>query len=162
MKPNSSPSELKLALAQFNPVWRTAAVLSLVIGLLGFTSTVYMLEVYDRVVNSRSLTTLASLTLVALGAYALMEVLEKMRSRLLWGVGIQLELKLSERIYNAMFDGIRQKQMTGAMGAQNDFRSVREFFYNPALSAVFELPLGCRVWCGGADHGGLVAAKCLA
>jgi len=141
MKPNSSPSELKLALAQFNPVWRTAAVLSLVIGLLGFTSTVYMLEVYDRVVNSRSLTTLASLTLVALGAYALMEILEKMRSRLLWGVGIQLELKLSQRIYNAMFDGIRQKQMVGAMGAQNDFRSVREFFYNPALSAVFELPI---------------------
>lgn len=141
MKPHSSPSELKLALAQFNPAWRTAVVLSLVIGLLGFTSTVYMLEVYARVVDSRSLTTLASLTVVAVGAYALMEILEKMRTRLLWGVGIELELKLSRRIYNAMFDGIRQKQMLGAMGAQNDFRSVREFFYNPALSAAFELPI---------------------
>lgn len=141
MKPNSSPSELKLALAQFNPVWRTTAVLSLVIGLLGFTSTVYMLEVYERVVNSRSLTTLASLTLVTLAAYALMEILEKMRSRLLWGAGIQLELKMSQRIYNAMFDGIRQRQTAWANGAQNDFRSVREFFYNPALSAMFELPI---------------------
>jgi ATP-binding cassette subfamily C exporter for protease/lipase len=141
MKPNSPPSELKLALAQFKPVWRMALVLSLVIGLLGFTSTVYMLEVYDRVVNSRNLMTLASLTLVALGAYAVMEVLEKMRTRLLWGVGIQLELKMSQRVYNAMFDGLRTKNMTGAMGAQNDFRSVREFFYNPALSAFFELPM---------------------
>lgn len=141
MKPNSPPSELRLALAQFKPVWRMAWVLSLVIGLLGFTSTVYMLEVYDRVVNSRNLVTLASLTLVALGAYAVMEVLEKMRTRLLWGVGIQLELKLSQRVYNAMFDGLRSKNIVGAMGAQNDFRSVREFFYNPALSAVFELPV---------------------
>jgi ATP-binding cassette, subfamily C, bacterial exporter for protease/lipase len=141
MKPNSPPSELRLALAQFTSVWRMAWVLSLVIGLLGFTSTVYMLEVYDRVVNSRNLMTLASLTLVALGAYAVMEVLEKMRTRLLWGVGIQLELKLSRRVYNAMFDGLRSKNITGAQGAQNDFRSVREFFYNPALSAVFELPV---------------------
>ena len=142
MKSNSPPSELKLALARFKPVWRTAFLLTLAIGLLGFTPTVYMLEVYDRVVNSRSLVTLASLTLVALGAYAVMEVLEKLRSRLLWGVGIQLELKMSQRIYNAMFDGIQRKQMAGAIGAQNDFRSVREFFYNPALSAFFELPIG--------------------
>ena len=142
MKPNSSPSELKMALAQFAPAWRTAVLLSLVIGLLGFTSTLYMLEVYERVVNSRNLMTLASLTVVALGAYAVMEVLEKMRSRLLWGVGIQLELKMSQRIYNAMFDGLQRKQMAGAIGAQNDFRSVREFFYNPALSAFFELPIG--------------------
>lgn len=141
MKPNSSPSELKLALAQFKPVWRTAVVLSLVIGLLGFSSTVYMLQVYDRVVNSRNLMTLLSLTVVVLSAYALMEILEKVRSRMLWGVGIQLELKLSQRIYYAMFDGMRHKQMTGAMGAQNDFRTVREFFYNPALSAAFELPI---------------------
>lgn len=141
MKPNSSPSELKLALLQFKPVWRSAVLLSLVIGLLGFTSTVYMLEVYDRVVNSRNLMTLASLTVVALGAYAVMEVLEKMRSRLLWGVGIQFELKLSQRIYTAMFDGLQRKQMAGAIGAQTDFRSVREFFYNPAVSAVLELPI---------------------
>jgi ATP-binding cassette subfamily C exporter for protease/lipase len=141
MKPNSPPSELKLALAQFKPVWRMAFLLSIVIGLLGFTSTVYMLEVYERVVNSRSVTTLLSLTLVTLGAYAVMEWLEKVRSRLLWGTGIQLELKMSERVYNAMFDGVRHKQMSGAMSAQNDFRAVREFFYNPALSAAFELPV---------------------
>jgi ATP-binding cassette subfamily C exporter for protease/lipase len=141
MKSNSPPSELKLALAQFKPVWRMAFLLSIVIGLLGFTSTVYMLEVYDRVVNSRSVTTLLSLTVVTLGAYVVMEWLEKVRSRLLWGTGIQLELKMSERIYNAMFDGMRQKQMSGALSAQNDFRAVREFFYNPALSAAFELPV---------------------
>jgi ATP-binding cassette subfamily C exporter for protease/lipase len=136
-----SVSELGLALKQFDAVWRMAIFLSLVIGLLGFTSTVYMLEVYDRVVNSRSLTTLASLTVMTVTAYVLMEFLEKIRSRLLWGVGIQFELKFSSRIYNAMFDGLRQKNVSGAISVQSDFRSVREFFYNPALSAAFELPI---------------------
>jgi ATP-binding cassette subfamily C exporter for protease/lipase len=141
MKPNSPPSELKLNLAEFKPVWRMAAVLTIVIGVLGFTSTVYMLEVYDRVINSRNLMTLASLTLVALGAYAVLELSEKVRTRILWALGIRFELKMSERVYNAMFDGLRGKNLNLAMSAQNDFRTIREFFYNPALSASFELPV---------------------
>jgi ATP-binding cassette subfamily C exporter for protease/lipase len=142
MKPDSSLSELRLALLEFTPAWRSAIVMSLVVGLLGFTSTAYMLEVYDRVVNSRSVMTLVMLTLVTFGAYAVMEFLEKIRSRLLWSVGIQFEMKLSDRVYGAMFDGLLKKQMgNAAMLVQNDFRTVREFFNNPALSAMFEVPI---------------------
>ena len=141
MKPDSSLSELRLALFEFKSIWRAAIGVSLVIGLLGFTSTAYMLEVYDRVVNSRNEMTLLMLTLVALGAYAVMEFLEKIRSRLLWGAGVKFELKLSDRIYNAMFDGLLKRQIGGAMLVQGDFRTVREFFNNPALSAVFEVPM---------------------
>jgi ATP-binding cassette subfamily C exporter for protease/lipase len=92
-------------------------------------------------VNSRNEMTLLMLTLVALGAYAVMEFLEKIRSRLLWGAGVKFELKLSDRIYNAMFDGLLKRQIGGAMLVQGDFRTVREFFNNPALSAVFEVPM---------------------
>ena len=135
-------SELRLALLEFKPVWRSAIGMSLVVALLGFTSTAYMLEVYDRVVNSRSVMTLLMLTLITFGAYAVMEFLEKIRSRLLWSVGIQFEMKLSDRIYGAMFDGLLKKQMgNAAMLVQNDFRTVREFFNNPALSAMFEVPI---------------------
>jgi ATP-binding cassette subfamily C exporter for protease/lipase len=115
--------------------------MSWVIGLLGFTSTVYMLQVYERVVNSRDVMTLLMLTLVALGAYAVMELIEKFRSRLLWGAGIELELRMSQRVYNAMFDGLLKKQMGGALSVQNDLKSVRDFFNNPALGAFFELPV---------------------
>jgi len=141
MKSDSSLPELRLALFGFKPVWRAVIGISLIIGFLGFTSTVYMLEVYDRVVTSRSVSTLLMLTVVAFGAYAVMEVLEKIRSRLLWSVGIQFELKLVDRVYNAMFDGLLKKQMGGALTVQNDLRTVREFFNNPALSAVFEVPM---------------------
>lgn len=141
MKPESSMTELRLALLSFRPIWLWAIGISAVVGLLGFTSTVYMLEVYDRVVNSRSVTTLLMITLVAFGAYAVMEVLEKIRSKMLWGLGVQFELKMANRVYEAMFDGLLKKQMGNAMLVQNDFRTVREFFNNPALSAMFEVPV---------------------
>ena len=141
MKPDSSMTELRLALLAFRPIWLWAIGISAVVGLLGFTSTAYMLEVYDRVVNSRSVTTLLMITLVAFGAFAVMEVLEKIRSQMLWSLGVQFELKMSSRIYEAMFDGLLKRQMGNALLVQNDFRTVREFFNNPALSAMFEVPV---------------------
>ena len=64
----SEISELRAVLSTFKGQVKTAGVLSMAIGLLGFTSTVYMLQVYDRVVNSRSLMTLAMLRLWRHGA----------------------------------------------------------------------------------------------
>ncbi len=141
MKSGSAMSELRLALWENKPAWRQAVVMSWVIGLLGFTPTVYMLQVYERVVNSRDVTTLLMLTVVTLGAYAVMELIEKFRSRLLWGAGIEFELRMADRVYKAMFDGLLKKQMGGALSVQNDFKSVRDFFNNPALGAFFELPI---------------------
>ena len=125
MKPDVS--ELRLSLLAFKPIWRWVIGISCVVGLLGFASTVYMLEVYDRVVNSRNVTTLLMISLVAFGAYALIEVLEKIRAQMLWSLGIQFELKMADRVYNAMFDGLLRKQMGNALMVQNDFRTVREF-----------------------------------
>lgn len=141
MKSGSAMSELRMALWENKPAWRQALVMSWVIGLLGFTPTVYMLQVYERVVNSRDVMTLLMLTLVTLGAYAVMELIEKFRSRLLWGAGIEFELRMADRVYKAMFDGLLKKQMGGALSVQNDFKSVRDFFNNPALGAFFELPI---------------------
>jgi ATP-binding cassette, subfamily C, bacterial exporter for protease/lipase len=141
MKSGSAVSELRMALWENKPAWRQAVLMSWVIGLLGFTPTVYMLQVYERVVNSRDVMTLLMLTVVTLGAYAVMELIEKFRSRLLWGAGIEFELRMADRVYNAMFDGLLKKQMGGALSVQNDFKSVRDFFNNPALGAMFELPI---------------------
>jgi ATP-binding cassette subfamily C exporter for protease/lipase len=141
MKSGSAMSELRVALWENKSAWRQAVVMSWVIGLLGFTSTVYMLQVYERVVNSRDVMTLLMLTLVTLGAYAVMELIEKFRSRLLWSAGIMFELRMADRVYKAMFDGLLKKQMSGALSVQNDLKSLRDFFNNPALGAFFELPI---------------------
>lgn len=141
MKLDERASELGLCLQQFRPEARTAFLLSLAIGLLGFTSTVYMLQVYDRVVNSRSLTTLFMLTVVTLGAYAVMDLLEKYRNRLLWSAGVRFEAKLSSRVYEAMFEVMIRRTSAVQLTVLNDLKTVRDFFPNPAVGAVLELPV---------------------
>lgn len=141
MKPQTPPSELALAFEPLRPVLIRAAVFSMIISLLALSPTVYMLEVYDRVVNSRSDTTLFMLTIVVVLCYAVMEILEKVRGAMMRAAGVQLDNKLSERVYNAMFQGFLRRQVSGGMQVLNDLKLVREFLFNPALLAVMEAPV---------------------
>ena len=141
MKPQTPPSELSLALDTIRPAIVRAALFSMIISLMALAPTVYMLEVYDRVVNSRSGMTLAMLTLMIVGAYAVMEILEKVRGALLRAAGVALDEKLSKRVYDAMFQGFLKRQVGGSMQVLNDLRLIREFLPNPALLAVMEAPV---------------------
>ena len=141
MKPELPPSELALAFSPIKPALYKAVGFSLIISLLALAPTVYMLEVYDRVVNSRSGITLVMLTVVVVLMYAVMEVLEKIRGSMLRAAGVQLDDKLSERVYNAMFQGFMRRQIAVSMQVMNDLRTVREFLGNPAFTAMMEAPM---------------------
>ena len=141
MKPQTPPSELALAFDPLRPVLMRAAGFSMVISLLALSPTVYMLEVYDRVVNARSGMTLAMLTVVVVLCYAVMEILEKVRGAMMRAAGVQLDDKLSERVYNAMFQGFLKRHVSGGTQVLNDLKLVREFLFNPALLAVLEAPV---------------------
>ncbi len=141
MKPQTPPSELALAFEPLKPVILKAIGFSTLISLLALAPTVYMLEVYDRVVNSRSGMTLAMLTVMIVLAYAVMELLEKVRGALMRAAGVQIDEALSKRVYDAMFQGFLKRQVGGSMQVLNDLKSVREFLANPALMAVLEAPV---------------------
>jgi len=141
MKPQAPPSELTLAFAPLNPVILKAIGFSALISLLALMPTVYMLEVYDRVVNSRSGMTLLMLTVLIVLAYAVMELLEKVRGSLMRAAGVQVDEVLSKRIYDAMFQGFLKRQVGGSMQVLNDLKVVREFLANPALMAILEAPV---------------------
>ena len=141
MNPQTFPSELEQAIGPIKPALLRAAGFSIVISLLALSPTVYMLEVYDRVVNSRSGTTLTMLTIMVVLAYAVMEVLEKVRGAMLRAAGVQLDEQLSARVYGAMFQGFLLRQAPGGIQLLNDLKLVREFLYNPALLAVMEAPV---------------------
>ena len=141
MKPQSPPSELSLAVEPLRPTRYKGVMFSLLISLLALAPTVYMLEVYDRVVNSRNGTTLAMLTLMVLLCYAVMEVLEKVRSSMMRAAGVKLDRALSKRVYAAMFQGFLRRQVGGNMQVLNDLKTVRDFLHNPALMAVMEAPI---------------------
>jgi ATP-binding cassette subfamily C exporter for protease/lipase len=141
MKPQVPPSELTLAFAPLNPVILKAIGFSTLISLLALMPTVYMLEVYDRVVNSRSSMTLLMLTVLIVLAYAVMELLEKVRGSLMRAAGVQVDEALSKRIYEAMFQVFLKRQVGGSMQVLNDLKVVREFLANPALMAMLEAPV---------------------
>ena len=141
MKPQTPPSELLLAFEPLKPVILKAIGFSTLISLLALAPTVYMLEVYDRVVNSRSGMTLAMLTVMIVLAYAVMELLEKVRGALMRAAGVQIDQSLSMRVYEAMFQGFLKRQVGGSMQVLNDLKSVREFLANPALMAILEAPV---------------------
>ena len=141
MKPHSPPSELSQALEPLRPEIYRAIGFSLIISFLALSPTVYMLEVYDRVVNSRSDVTLLMLTLMVMLAYAVMELLEKVRGALMRASGVRLDAALSKRVYDAMFMGFLKRQVGSNMQVLNDLKLVREFLANPALMAVMEAPV---------------------
>ena len=141
MKPQTPPSELTMAFEPLRPTLYKGILFSLLISLLALAPTLYMLEVYDRVVNSRSDTTLAMLTILVVMCYAVMEVLEKVRSSMMRAAGVKLDEALSKRVYSAMFQGFLRRQMGGSMQVLNDLRTVREFLHNPALMAIMEAPI---------------------
>ena len=141
MKPQTPPSDLALAFEPLKPVIFRAIGFSFLISLLALAPTIYMLEVYDRVVNSRSGMTLAMLTLLIVFAYAFMEILEIIRAALMRAAGVQVSEALSERVYNAIFLGFLRKQIGDSVQIFNDLKVVREFLASPALMAIFEAPV---------------------
>ena len=68
MTHNNKMSEMRIALLELKPDLFAAVILSWSIALLGFAPVIYMLQVYERVVNSRDVNTLLMLSLVVLGA----------------------------------------------------------------------------------------------
>ena len=141
MNPKQKPTELREAIASLRPYFVRSAWFSLVCSLLVLAPSGYMLEVYDRVVNSRSLTTLVMLTIVVLGAYLLLELLEWARSEVMRAASVELDQKMSGRVFSAIFDANLQRLPAGSHQGMTDFRQVRDFLYSPVLLAVMEAPV---------------------
>ena len=141
MNPAKNTSELRQAMGELKPYFQRAAWLSLAASLLVLMPSAYMLEVYDRVVNSRSHMTLAMLTLLVLALFVVMEVLDWARGQLMHQASLALDQRLSGRIFNAIFEANRKRLAGGTTQPMNDFRTVREFLNNPVLIACMEAPV---------------------
>jgi len=141
MKIPDKRSELREALTGQKKYFQNALFFSFFTNLLVMAPTIYMLEVYDRVVNSRSGMTLAMLTLLVVGLYALMEALEWVRMEVLQFAGRRFDAKTSERVFDSVFEANLRRIPGTSVQALNDLRTVREFLASPALVAVMDAPL---------------------
>lgn len=141
MNPQKKPAELQQAVRALQPYFVRAALFSVCASLLVLAPSGYMLEVYGRVVNSRSHLTLAMLTLLVLAAYCLMEVLEWARAEVMYQAGQELDRKMRNRVFGAIFESSLRRMPGASVQPLNDFRNVREFLYSPPLLALMEAPV---------------------
>ena len=141
MNPNKPPTELRAALAALRPYFVRAGWFSLLGSLLILAPSGYMLEVYGRVVNSRSHMTLWMLTLLILGVYVLMELLEWARSEVMRAASVEWDERMRGRIFHAIFDANLKRVPGGTQQPLNDFKLVREFLYSPVLLGLMESPV---------------------
>lgn len=133
-------TELAEVLLSFKKAFYSAGVFSMFINMLGLIPSIYMLQVYDRVLQSRNETTLAMLTVILLGFYLMLGMLEHARSKLLVRVGAQIDQKLSERIFTASFEGYLRRTGGNAGQALGDLTNVRQFITGNGLFAFFDAP----------------------
>lgn len=133
-------TELAEVLLSFKKAFYSAGIFSMFINMLGLIPSIYMLQVYDRVLQSRNETTLAMLTVILLGFYLMLGMLEHARSKLLVRVGAQIDQKLSERIFTASFEGYLRRSGGNAGQALGDLTNVRQFITGNGLFAFFDAP----------------------
>lgn len=114
-----------------------AGVFSALVNILYIVPTIYMLQVYDRVVPTHGLQTLAYLTLILIFALGTLALLDRLRSRLLVRAGMQLDALLAPLILDASFG---KPQTAEARQALRDFDGLRSALSGPAVIALFDLP----------------------
>lgn len=133
-------NEIEQALLGFKSTFWTVGAFSAIINLLMLVPSLYMLQVYDRVLQSQNEITLLMLTLLTLGAFLLMGGLELIRSFVLVRVGARFDMTLNKRVYSAAFEQ-NLKQAGGNAGqALQDLTNLRQFLTGNALFAFFDAP----------------------
>lgn len=133
-------NEIAQALLEFKRTFRTVGIFSAVINLLLLTPSLYMLQVYDMVIPGRNEITLLMLTLIMLGGYLFMGVLEFVRSFVLVRVAARLDMRLNKRVYTAAFEQNLKRGGANAGQALQDLTNIRQFLTGNALFAFFDAP----------------------
>src|SRR5581483_3981832 len=140
-RPRPTSSELAVALGACRRAFYAIALFSGMSNILMLTGALFMLEVYDRVLPSRSVPTLVALLILVIGLYGAQGIIDAIRSRILVRVGNSLDEAMSVRVYNAI---VRLPLKTGlkAEGAQpiRDLDTVRSFLSGIGPVALFDLP----------------------
>ncbi len=137
----SIKSDLLQALYLCRKAFIAAAGFSMVINILQLVPTIYMMQLYDRVVPTGNMSTLLMLTLIVLVLFITMGLLEWVRSQVLVRVSSRLETLLNDRLFQVAY---KQSLYGGGVrgGAQplDDLTALRQFLTGQGLFAFFDAP----------------------
>lgn len=132
-------TELGQAYLKHKHAFLALAGFSLVTNLLGLVPSLYMLQVYDRVLTSRNHGTLWAVSLIALGLLVLLAALEWVRAHALIRIGNSVERDFNQRLFSATFQQSLRTPGANAAQALGDFTAIRQFITGNG-AAFFDLP----------------------
>lgn len=165
------PHGVATALRGLALAFASAGVFSLVANLLMLTPTLYMLQIYDRVLVSRSELTLLAVSLVALFLFGLVAVAEWARARLLVRIGVRLDALLARPVFDASFASHWQARDAHPARALGDLTELRQFMTGQGMLALFDAPWApiyigvmfmLHPWLGGVAIGFVLVQAALA
>ena len=134
-------SDLAAALASCRGAFLGTAAISGMSNILMLTGAIFMLEVYDRVLPSRSMATLLGLVVLVAGLYIALGILDALRGRILVRIGGALDETLSGRVYDTL---VRLPLRIGSHSEGNqplrDLDAIRSYFSSLGPVALFDLP----------------------
>ena len=141
MGKSHTQSELSAALATCRSAFISIAVFSGMSNILMLTGSIFMLEVYDRVLPSHSVPTLVALTILATSMYVALGILDLIRGRILVRIGAKLDEAVSDRVYDAV---VRSPLKGGDRGdglqSLRHLDNLRSFLSGIGPIALFDLP----------------------
>lgn len=127
-------------IARFRPFFFYAGFFSLFINILLLVPSIYMLQVFDRVLTSRSGETLTMLTIGALVALMIMGALELIRSRLLSAAGIALDSMLGPKVLDGLLANSAKLGGTEYIHGLKDVAALRAFLTGNGIISLFDAP----------------------
>jgi len=134
-------SELASALRTvLSPALSALLVFSLFINLLYLAPSLYMLQIYDRVLVSASVPTLVLLTVIIVGLLATLGALDGVRARVLARLGTRLDLALQERLLGALLAQALRQPGTASSQTVQDLAQLRQGLTGSGLLALLDLP----------------------
>ena len=139
---NMAPTdEVVAALRHCRSAFVGIAIFSACVNVLSLTGSLYMMQISDRILASRSIATLVFLSLIALAAYLLQGILDALRGRMLARVGAKFSALLMGRVYGAVtslsLNGVRPVVTTQAI---RDLDQVQRFLSGSGPTAFFDMP----------------------
>ena len=142
-RPTDRPGDASIlasALKATRPAFLTAIVFSFFINVLGLAAPLYMLQVYDRVLASRNVTTLLLLTLILAFVYAVSASLETVRSKVLIRAGVLFDRLANAEVFHAVQKASLQHPSPRHVQALRDIDTIREFYTGAGLLAFCDFP----------------------
>jgi PrtD family type I secretion system ABC transporter len=138
--PSTVRSEVADALAKLRGVLWGIGLFSGVINLLALTGSVFMLQVYDRVLSSRHVGTLVALCIITIGLFAIQGALDFIRARLLVRVGRSIDRSLGGRVYDLVLAlPLRTRSGSDGLTPLRDLDAIRAFMSSQGPVALLDM-----------------------